>query len=173
MGCSWRTHHPVAAFRRCIYWADHARDSSTYTSKLSASPRNAIPVGAFKPAAKTDALNPTGRLMSSGNVGLKKALLSPHCGEGVGFATIAAWATAGSARSGANANAAVRVCCRLICTALTPSCSLALWQGHVCQDRVSIVSPNRVRARRLARRGEHALHTIDTPDLTLFHAILN
>jgi hypothetical protein len=33
-------------------------DSSTYTSKLFASPRKAIPVGAFNPAAKTDAVNP-------------------------------------------------------------------------------------------------------------------
>jgi hypothetical protein len=48
--------------------------------------------------------------MFGGKVGLKKAVLSPHCGEGVGFTTTAAWATPGSAKSGANAHAAVRAC---------------------------------------------------------------
>jgi hypothetical protein len=43
---------------------------------LFALPRNAIPVGAFKPAAKTDAVNPAGRMTFGGKVGLKKAVLS-------------------------------------------------------------------------------------------------
>src|SRR5437868_6677731 len=82
-------------------------DSSTYTSKLFASPRKAIPVGAFNPATKTDAVNPAGRTIFGGKVGLKKAVLSPHCGEGVGFAMIAASVVADSANSGAHVHAAM------------------------------------------------------------------
>ena len=88
-------------------------DSRTNTWKLLAFPRKAIPVGIFRPETNTDALNPAGRLMDGGNCGLKNAVLAMHCGEVEGFATVAAWATIGSAKSGANAHAAVRACKRL------------------------------------------------------------
>ena len=81
-------------------------DSRTNTWKLLESPRKAIPVGIFRPLANTDAVNPGGRTIDGGKVGLKKALLSPHCGDGVGFATVAAWPTLGNAKNGITANAA-------------------------------------------------------------------
>src|SRR5947209_14786310 len=82
-------------------------DSSTYTSKLFASPRKAIPVGAFNPATKTDAVNPGGRTMLGDNPGLKNAVLSAHWGEGVGFATTAAWAAVAIASDDAVTSMAV------------------------------------------------------------------
>src|SRR5262245_9553778 len=48
-------------------------DSRTYTWKLFAPPRKAMPVGIFRPAAKTEALNPAGRSIDGGRVGLKNA----------------------------------------------------------------------------------------------------
>src|SRR6516225_9773114 len=61
-------------------------DSRTSTWKLLASPRKAIPVGMFSPEANTDAVNPGGRTIDGGKVGLKFAVLSMHCGEVDGFA---------------------------------------------------------------------------------------
>src|SRR5207253_2426172 len=98
--------------------------------------------------------------------GLKFAVLFGQSG----FATVAAAATVGNARSGANANAAVRVCCRLSCMALTPSSSLALGRGYVCKKTASlIVSSKRVKARLgVARMPTY----IDAPHQSLFHVIL-
>src|SRR5271166_3363461 len=111
----------------CADWSLHALgspcpDSRTNTWKLCELPRKAIPVGAFRPEAKTDALNPGGRLMDGGRAGLKNAVLFIQSGSGVGFAIVvdAAQETVGSASNGANANAAVRTCDRLSSMALTP-----------------------------------------------------
>src|SRR6516225_5874084 len=83
-------------------------DSRTNTWKLLALPRKAMPVGIFRPEANTDALNPGGRLMDGGRVGSKNAVLSMHCGSGVGFATVAAHEKVGNANNGASASAPVR-----------------------------------------------------------------
>src|SRR5271165_2719958 len=84
-------------------------DSRTNTWKLLELPRKAMPVGIFRPATNTDAVNPGGRTMDGGKVGLKKAVLAMHCGEVDGFATVAAWTTAGDSKSGATAKTAVTV----------------------------------------------------------------
>src|SRR6266851_5652877 len=86
-------------------------DSRTNTSKRFASPRNAIPVGIFRPEAKTDTLNPAGTIMSWPWSGLNNTF-SP---EQSGFVTVAAVATVGRAKNGANANAADRAWERLGC----------------------------------------------------------
>src|SRR5215469_3497301 len=85
-------------------------DSRTNTWKLLALPRKAIPVGIFRPEANTDAENPGGRVMDGGRVGSKNAVLSMHCGSGVGFATVvdAACEGPGNARRGANVHATPR-----------------------------------------------------------------
>src|SRR5215470_5985904 len=83
-------------------------DSRTNTWKFCESPRNAVPVGKFRPETNTDAVNPGGRSMDGGNVGLKFAVLSVQ----IGFATTLL-ATAGSGRSGAKAHAAATACKRL------------------------------------------------------------
>jgi hypothetical protein len=76
-------------------------------------PRKAMPVGIFRPWTNTDAVKPGGRLIDGGNCGLKNAVLAIHCGDVEGFATVAAWATAGKSKSGVTAYAAARACKRL------------------------------------------------------------
>jgi hypothetical protein len=68
-------------------------------------PWNAIPVGKFRPVAKTDTLNPGGRTMSSPLLGLNKAVLSGQRG----FATVAAGVMVGSIRNSASAPMRLRV----------------------------------------------------------------
>jgi hypothetical protein len=82
-------------------------DSSTNTWKLLALPRKAMPVGIFSPEAKTEALNPGGKLMDGGNFGLKFAVLFMHWGEVEGLLTtlFAAMAIFGNASSGAKLHA--------------------------------------------------------------------
>src|SRR5436305_3120956 len=75
-------------------------DSSTYTSKFSLLPRNAIPVGKLRPALKTETLKPGGTMMSLPESGSKSAVLFVHSG----LATVAAEATAGIATIGAKAS---------------------------------------------------------------------
>jgi hypothetical protein len=72
-----------------------------------------MPVGIFRPWTNTDAVKPGGRLIDGGNCGLKNAVLAIHCGDVEGFATVAAWATAGKSKSGVTAYAAARACKRL------------------------------------------------------------
>src|ERR1700747_1326065 len=95
-------------------------DSRTNTWKLLALPRKAIPVGALRPVANIDAVNPAGRLIDGGKVGLKKAALFIQSGAVEGLATICAWATIGSARSGKTADHAARLRDSLRCMAFTP-----------------------------------------------------
>jgi hypothetical protein len=92
-------------------------DSRTYTWKLLELPRKAIPVGALRPAAKTDAVNPGGRLMDGGRVGLKNAVLFIQSGAVDGFDTVCAAAKVGNPTSGPNAHMAARVYNRLRCIA--------------------------------------------------------
>ena len=56
-----------------------------------------MPVGKFRPETNTDAVNPGGRTIDGGKVGLKFAVLSVQ----IGFATTLLAATACSGRSGA------------------------------------------------------------------------
>jgi hypothetical protein len=84
-------------------------DSRTNTWKLLELPRKAIPVGALRPAAKTDAVNPGGRLMDGAKLGLKNAVLFIQSGAVDGFDTVCATATVVSASSGATPHAAVRI----------------------------------------------------------------
>src|SRR5262249_51487291 len=79
-------------------------DSSTYTWNCCELPRNAIPVGMFRPLAKTETLNPEGRTMFWPVPGSNKAVLSSQSG----FATVAASAPVASARNDANATTVVR-----------------------------------------------------------------
>src|SRR5271166_1487470 len=74
-------------------------DSRTNTWKLLEFPRKAMPVGIFRPATNTDAVNPGGRVTDGGNFGLKNAVLAMHCGEVEGFITVCA-----AARCGAGGN---------------------------------------------------------------------
>jgi hypothetical protein len=69
-----------------------------------------MPVGIFSPEAKTEALNPGGKLMDGGNFGLKFAVLSMHWGEVDGLLTtlFAAVAIFGNASSGAKLHATAR-----------------------------------------------------------------
>ena len=78
-------------------------DSRTNTSKLRALPRNAIPVGAFRPALKTETLNPGGTTMSSPFAGLK---WTTSTGQ-IGFATSAP--TSGGSRGTTSTNATTNV----------------------------------------------------------------
>jgi hypothetical protein len=57
--------------------------------------------------------------MDGGRVGSKKAVLSIHCGSGVGFAIVvdAAQEMPGSASNVARATAEVEVCKRITCMA--------------------------------------------------------
>ena len=71
----------------------------------------------FRPETNTDAVNPGGRLMDGGNVGLKFAVLSVQ----IGFATTLLAATAWSGRSGARAHAAATACKRLSSMTTVPS----------------------------------------------------
>src|SRR6266852_5720970 len=75
-------------------------DSSTYTSKRSSLPRNAIPVGKFRPVAKTDTSKPTGTTTSWPLSGLNDTVLFVQ----IGFATVVAAAKGGSVRNSASAN---------------------------------------------------------------------
>src|SRR5690348_5357437 len=72
-------------------------DSSTYTWKLVALPRKAIPVGMLRPEAKTEAVNPCGRLMDGGRLVLKNAVLFIQFGAVDGFDTVCASVTVGTA----------------------------------------------------------------------------
>src|SRR5215470_11973523 len=95
-------------------------DSRTNTWKLLALPRKAIPVGALRPATNTDAVNPGGRLIDGGKVGLKKAVFFIQSGAVEGLATICASVTVGNARSGKTADHAARLRDSLSCMAFTP-----------------------------------------------------
>ena len=64
-----------------------------------------MPVGMFRPAANTEAVNPAGRLIDGGKVGLKNAVLFMQSGGVDGFDTVCAAAIFGNARNGANAHA--------------------------------------------------------------------
>src|SRR6202022_2688945 len=75
-------------------------DSSTNTSKRSGLPRNAIPVGKFRPFANTDTVKPSGTTMSCPLPGLNDAVLFVQ----IGFATVSAAAKPGSIRNRASAN---------------------------------------------------------------------
>src|SRR5215471_18066731 len=86
-------------------------DSRTNTWKFCESPRNAIPVGKFRPETNTDAVNPGGRSMVGGNVGLKFAVLSVQ----IGFATMLLAATAVNGKNGVTAKAAVKASDRFTC----------------------------------------------------------
>ena len=79
-------------------------DSRTNTWKLLDLPRKAMPVGIFRPATNTEAVNPGGITIPGGNVGLKFAVLFMHCGEVDGFATTLL-AAAGKDKNGATASA--------------------------------------------------------------------
>ena len=79
-------------------------DSRTSTWKLLELPRKAMPVGIFRPEANTEAVNPGGRTIDGGKVGLKFAVLFMHCGEVDGFATTLL-AAAGKDKNGATASA--------------------------------------------------------------------
>ena len=70
-----------------------------------------MPVGKFRPETNTDALNPEGRTIDGGSVGLKFAVLSVQ----IGFATMLLAATAVNDRSGVTARAAVKASDRLTC----------------------------------------------------------
>src|SRR5215467_1290398 len=75
-------------------------DSSTKTSNPLPTDRKAIPVGKFRPALKTETVNPAGRIMSLPVLGLNSAVLSGQSG----LATVPATATVGSVRTNATAN---------------------------------------------------------------------
>src|SRR5216683_5274997 len=75
-------------------------DSSTYTSKRSELPRNAIPVGKFRPVAKTDTWKPGGTTTSWPSSGLNDTVLFVQ----IGFATVAGPAKACGVRNSATAN---------------------------------------------------------------------
>src|SRR6266568_7710454 len=77
-------------------------DSSTYTWNCCELPRNAIPVGIFRPEAKTETLNPGGRTMSPPVSGLNNAT---SVGQ-IGFATVAARAAGDATPIPAKTNAA-------------------------------------------------------------------
>src|SRR5229473_8112644 len=79
-------------------------DSSTYTSKRSELPRNAIPVGKFRPVAKTDTLKPGRTTMSWPLPGLNDTVLFVQ----IGFTTVAAATKAGGIKNSANANTKLR-----------------------------------------------------------------
>ena len=85
-------------------------DSRTNTWKLLDLPRKAMPVGIFRPATNTEAVNPGGITIPGGNVGLKFAVLAMHCGEIEGLLTtlFAAVAIFGNASSGAKLHATPR-----------------------------------------------------------------
>jgi hypothetical protein len=78
--------------------------------KLFASPRKAMPVGMFKPAANTEAVNPAGRLIDGVRLGLKNAVLFMQSGAVEGLLTVCALATLGSAASNAIAAIVHRGC---------------------------------------------------------------
>src|SRR5499425_3593088 len=75
-------------------------DYSTKTSNPFPWRRKAIPVGKFRPEAKTETLNPAGRIMSLPVPGLKSAVLFGQ----IGLATVAATAKTGSKKTSATAN---------------------------------------------------------------------
>jgi hypothetical protein len=77
-------------------------DSRTYTWKPFAPPRKAMPVGIFRPATKTEALNPAGRSIDGGRVGLKNAVLFMQSGAVDGFLTICAAAIVEHTRGNPN-----------------------------------------------------------------------
>jgi hypothetical protein len=75
----------------CNDWSLHTLgmpcpDSRTNTWKLCELPRKAMPVGALRPLAKTDALNPAGRLMDGGSVGSKNGAVDRRRATGARFA---------------------------------------------------------------------------------------
>src|SRR6201993_5320905 len=84
-------------------------DSRTKTWKLLELPRKAIPVGALRPATKTDAVNPGGRLIEGGRFGLKNAVLFIQSGAVDGFDTVCALVTVGSAKRGATITQAAKL----------------------------------------------------------------
>src|SRR5215469_4832934 len=86
-------------------------DSRTNTWKFCESPRNAIPVGKFRPEANTDAVKPGGRTIDGDSVGLKLAVLSVQ----IGFATTLLAATAVNDKNGVTTKAAVKASDRFTC----------------------------------------------------------
>ena len=93
---------------------------------FSASPRKAMPVGAFSPEVKTDTVNPAGTTMSSPWPGLNETNSSGQSG----LTTVAADAAAGT-RNSINANTAARVCAYGHCMAGFPPGPLLLGKGKV------------------------------------------
>src|SRR5262249_41240295 len=91
-------------------------DSRTNTWKLFALPRKAIPVGALRLAANTDAVNPGGRLIDGGKFGLKNAVLFIQSGAVDGFDTVCAKAAPGSANKGVAAKAMLKSLRRMATT---------------------------------------------------------
>ena len=81
-------------------------DSSTKTSNPFPCRRKAIPVGKFRPLAKTETLNPEGSTMSLPVSGLNSAVLFGQSG----LATVAATAKAGSVRNSALAKVKLSAC---------------------------------------------------------------
>ncbi len=63
-----------------------------------------MPVGMFRPEAKTDAVYPGGRPMLGGRPGLKNAVLFMQSGAIDGFLTTCACETAGNADANASTN---------------------------------------------------------------------
>ena len=104
-------------------------DSSTYTLNRFVLPRNAMPVGIFKPLAKTEIVKPGGTLMFCPLPGSKKAVSDLQSG----FATtLAAVATLGRASSGATASAVVKASRRFPCmTSSLPHLLLGLSSAFV------------------------------------------
>src|SRR5437764_10287836 len=90
-------------------------DSSTYTWKLVALPRKAIPVGMLRPEAKTEAVNPGGRLMDGGRLVLKNAVLFIQSGAVEGFDIVCPVATVANPRRGATMHPASIRCNRFFC----------------------------------------------------------
>src|SRR5215469_3135756 len=123
-------------------------DSRTNTWKLLALPRKAIPVGIFRPEANTDAVNPGGRLMDGGRVGSKNAVLSIHCGSGVGFATVvdAADEGPGNASRGAKLHAMAtegKILNFNVILLPFPHCSRQGEHLHVLKRQIWLLSPGR------------------------------
>jgi hypothetical protein len=71
----------------------------------------------LRPEAKTEAVNPGGRLMDGGRLVLKNAVLFIQFGAVDGFDTVCASVTVGSAKSGATINQVVKT---RSCIALSP-----------------------------------------------------
>ena len=97
-----------------------------------------MPVGMFSPEAKTEALNPGGKLIDGGNFGLKFAVLSMHWAEVEGFFTtlFAAVAIFGNASSGAKLHATAREHKRLGFKMILLPSPLLKARGHCAESPI-------------------------------------